>query len=265
MRVAQRPQPQAAVFDFDKLVAEPGRRAMMELRGDPDAPRRRGPKRKPTEKIEFAKGMDYWTRALPALAAAYDHTCAYACVRLDAFLDGGTVDHWKPKSRCPDLAYRWDNFRYASRTMNTRKGDDEGLCDPFEVRHEWVVLNLVTFALSPAPAPGLDEATRRWVQYTLDVLQLDRQPMRARRLAAWNLYESAPSPYTWWLMARDCPLVVRRYVRQRGEPPPEALPLYTSPQPAAQTAPHLDAEPSPLPPSGPLPSVPQGEAGGADC
>lgn len=220
MRVERRPPPDPAVFDFDKQVAEPGRRALLELRGDPGAPRRPGPRRKPTQKIVFVRGMEYWTRALPALAEVYAHTCAYACVRLDAALDGGTVDHWRPKSRHPDLAYHWDNFRYASRTMNARKGEDETLCDPFTVCDEHVVLDLVTFAL--APAPGLDDATRQRVRHHLEVLQLNRAPMRARREAAWRLYADNPTPYTWRLMARDCPLIERQYVLQRGGLPPEA-------------------------------------------
>lgn len=223
-RVDEQPKPTPPVFDFDNEVRTPGRRLLMELRGDPNAPKRSGPKRRPVAKITSAHLTDFWTRALPTLAETYGHVCAYCCLRIDPETGSRTVDHWKPKDAHPDDAYEWDNFRYATLTMNRRKGIDETLCDPFEVQDEWFVLNLVNFALSPAP--DLPPALGKQVQHTIDVLELDGEPMRKRREAAWNLFFESPTPYTWSLMERDCPLVASQYVRMYGAPPPTALRNY---------------------------------------
>ena len=221
MRVAKKPEPQPPDFDFDTEVRKPGQRLLMELRRDPNAPKRRGPKRKPVAKITSKHLTDYWTHALPSLAKAYDSRCAYCCIPIDPITGGPTVDHWKPKEKHHDDAYEWENFRYASLTMNRRKGTDETLCDPFDVQDDWFVLNLVDFALSPLPT--LPKALRKQVEHTIKVLELDHEPMRKRREAAWNLYSDNPSPYSWALMERDCPLIAKQYVRAYGAPPFAAL------------------------------------------
>lgn len=224
MHVAPKAEPAPPGFDFDGKVRRPGKRLLMELRGDPKAPKRPGPRRKPVAKIQAKHLTDYWTRALRHLAVAYRRTCAYACLRIDPAIGNATVDHWKPKEKYPDRAYEWANFRFASLTMNRRKGTDETLCDPFKVQDDWFLLDLVTFALSPSPT--LTATLRRRVEHTIDVLELDRQPMRKRREAAWKLYADKPSAETWRHMKRDCPLVARQYLAQRGLPPELAPPRH---------------------------------------
>lgn len=228
MHVAPQPEPKAPGFDFHAKVRLPGQRLLMELRGDPKAPKRSGPKRRPVAKITPKLLTDYWTAAIPSLAECYAEVCAYCCVRIDPATGSSTVDHFKPKHAHPDDAYEWDNFRYATLSMNSRKGSDETLCDPFQVRDDWFLLNLITFGLDPHPSLANRPALRAQVQHTIDTLELNLELMRNRRKAAWDLYASVPTPYTWWLMARDCPLVAWQYVRQRGGPPAEALPQWAS-------------------------------------
>lgn len=229
MRVLPQPEPKGQGFDFHAKVRVPGRRLLMELRGDKNAPKRSGRKRSPVAVITQELLTEYWTLALPTLAECYADVCAYCCVRIDPETGSRTVDHFKPKHAHPDAAYEWDNFRYATLTMNRRKGIDETLCDPFQVGDDWFLLDLVTFGLDPHPSLAKGSPVRAQVQHTIDTLELDREPMRNRRKAAWDIYADTPTPYTWWWMARDCPLVARQYVRQRGGPPDEALPLYTPP------------------------------------
>lgn len=212
IRVTPKPEP----GDFDAKVRGPGQRLLKEFRGDPTASKRPGPKRKPVQKIAPSMLVDYWTHALSDLAKAFDHVCAYACVRIDPVTGAPTVDHFKPKESHPDDAYAWENFRYACKTMNTRKGTDEGVCDPFSVTDGDFVLNLVTFALSPNPRLSPEDRAR--VEHTISKLGLDTQPLRDRREAAWKLYADDPSPRGWTALQRDCPLVAREYVRQRGAP-----------------------------------------------
>ena len=203
---------------FEKEVREPGRRLLMELRGDAHAPRRRGPRRKPVAKITSDMLEDYWTRCLDDLAEAFHHVCAYSCFRIDPITGARTVDHFKPKQnpKHHDLAYEWTNYRYASLTMNRRKGEDEGVCDPFEVEDGWFEVNLATFALRATS--HLPDDIRARVIHTIELLGLDRQEMRARREAAYELYQQDKTRDGWRRMEEDCPLLAREYRRQRGEP-----------------------------------------------
>jgi hypothetical protein len=161
---------------------------------------------------------DFWTRCLPQLAAAFQDVCAYACVRIDPVTGAPTVDHFRPKENAAhqDLAYEWSNYRYACKTLNTWKGTDEAVCDPFAVQDGWFVVNLVTFAIGPAP--GLPPAVNARVVHTIARLRLDSDLLRRRREAAWRLFEDDWSVRGWAALQRDCPLVAREFSRQRGLP-----------------------------------------------
>ena len=45
----------------------------------------------------------------------------------------GTIDHFRPKSKYPKLAFVWSNYRLAGQAINMRKGDSEDVVDPFTV------------------------------------------------------------------------------------------------------------------------------------
>jgi hypothetical protein len=213
-RVQSRPEP----ANFEATVRVPGQRLLKERRGDPSASPRPGPKRKPVATITPAMLVDYWTRCLDDLAAAFDHVCAYSCVRIDPMTGARTVDHFLPKSKAEhlDVAYEWSNYRYACNVMNTRKGDHMGICDPFEVEDGWFELNLVTFGLKPAP--HLSGDLRVKVERTIELLELDGDAMRTRRADAWERYAADRSPAGWKRLVEECPLVALEYRRQRGAP-----------------------------------------------
>ena len=214
MRFAPKPEPAT----FDRKVRFPGRRALKELRGDKTAPKRAGRPRKAVAKIKGSDLPAFWTECLGDLRAAFDEVCAYACVWIDDTTTFGTVDHFEPKAVEPDLAYEWSNFRYASQPMNQRKDDDPKICDPFAVSDGDFVLDLVTFGVTPAL--GASSA----VQYTINELELDSEPLRQRRAAAWELFAANPNAAGWAMLVADCPFVAREYVRQRGLPPEASLP-----------------------------------------
>lgn len=211
---------------FDEKVRKPGLRILKELRGDPSASTRTGPRRKQVQEIKPHMLRDLWTDCIDDLAVAFDHVCAYSCIRIDAITGSRTVDHFKPKATCPDDAYEWDNYRYACGVMNRRKERLKGgeVCDPFLIEDGWFELSFLTFSLKPSARLSPEDDQR--VQATIDCLELDGRAMRKRREEAWNKFEKNRSRDGWRQMEDDCPLVAREYIRQRGapefpgEPPP---------------------------------------------
>lgn len=207
---------------FDATVRKPGLRALKELRGDPTAPKRKGRKRKHThvQKIKSDMLTDYWTACLDDLAAAFNHVCAYSCIRVDVVVGDRTVDHFKPKASYPDDAYEWDNYRFSCGRMNKRKDrinrKGKQVCDPFLIENGWFELSFLTFGLKPNAS--LSSEDRQRVQETIDCLELDGEEMRKRRAEAWDRFANNPSAVGWKLMEDDCPLVAREYIRQRGVP-----------------------------------------------
>lgn len=157
IRVSPAPEP----ADFAERVGEPGERVLRELRGDPAAPRRRGPKRRQLD-------PSIWARILPDLRRVYHRRCAYTALLVFPEVRD-SVDHFKPKEneRFRDLAYTWGNYRYALLDANRIKGADEVL-DPFEVQDDWFSLNLDSFKVEttesfPSHLRPLWEATERIV------------------------------------------------------------------------------------------------------
>ena len=65
----------------------------------------------------------YWRSCLDELYEAYDGICAYLAIYIERTAGGVTVDHYAPKSKRPDLAYEWDNYRLSSSIVNSRKRD----------------------------------------------------------------------------------------------------------------------------------------------
>ncbi|MBY0505193.1 MAG: hypothetical protein K2X03_14870 [Bryobacteraceae bacterium] len=81
---------------------------------------------------------------LPDLYEAYSRTCAFAAVRIERVTGFRSVEHFKPKSQYPELAYDWDNFRLVCGLMNGRKKDYADVLDPFELPENTFTLNPVS-------------------------------------------------------------------------------------------------------------------------
>jgi hypothetical protein len=118
----------------------------------------------------------YWRSCLADLCLSYGGICAYSSLWLPSEI---SVDHFKPKSSYPALAYEWSNYRLASRRVNKNKGDSEDVLDPFAVVLGWFVLDLATLRVNPEGS--LDHQVKRSVQRTIDILKLNDEPfVRAR-------------------------------------------------------------------------------------
>jgi hypothetical protein len=209
IRVDRAPEPES----FDAEVRQPGLLALRELRGDPTAPKRPGPKRKHAPAL--------WTQALPALREAYRRVCAYSAFYIHP-QGRDTVDHFVARDVDLDQAYEWDNLRYAALDVNRLKGARPFL-DPFEIEDHWFVLNLATFKVEAAVQ--IPHAHRQTWDNTLRVVN-DVQYVEARR---WyheryfgrRLYPFDPDePIPLSLLEAEAPFVARQ-LRLQGRLRPE--------------------------------------------
>lgn len=118
---------------------------------------------------DFKKAKaQYWNDSLDDLARAYKNICAYCCFYLPL---GGSVDHFKPKTKHPVLAYEWSNFRLAHAKINSYKGNSEAVLDPFNIQPGWFVLDFTNFHVKANPTAAAD--VRAQVEETIRVLRLN--------------------------------------------------------------------------------------------
>ena len=112
------------------------------------------------------KGHEYWRTAMDDLLIAYDKTCAYSGSWTyrhsgsgGSNLNQSSVDHFLPKSKYPDQAYEWSNYRLARARLNNRKADHEDILDPFMLQGRWFVLDFRSFLVLPNPILSGDDKT----------------------------------------------------------------------------------------------------------
>lgn len=185
-----RVEPATEPADFDKKVRQPGLRAMAELVGEPNLPKRRGRKRAviaaSREAIPADKFPALWTEALPELLEAYGRVCAYMSFYIEPVTGAASVDHMLPKSLNWREVYEWRNYRLASARMNSRKNDYRDVLDPFEIEDNWFRLELVGYQVIPAPQLPADIEVQ--VQATIDRLKLNDYECRKLREAYATAY-----------------------------------------------------------------------------
>jgi len=179
IRVEPADEPQS----FNEQVRKPGLRAIAEMVGEPDLPKRRGrPRKKVAETREGISGDEFppfWTEALPDLMEAYGRLCAYVCIYIERVTGGGSVDHMLPKSRAWQDVYEWQNYRLACTLMNARKNNYQDVLDPFEVEEGWFRLELTGYQV--IPGADLDPAIEARVLATITRLSLnDRDCLKVR-------------------------------------------------------------------------------------
>ena len=145
--------PKPEYTEFDNQVRRPG---LAFLKKTP----------KPTS-ADFKK-HGYWRRAMPHLRAAFSSACAYTTCHM---VDGGTIDHFLPKTLCPHLAYEWENYRLARQKMNQRKGDTTEVVDPFTIKTGWFVLDFPSCLVRPGRE--LSVVLRKRINSTINILQLN--------------------------------------------------------------------------------------------
>jgi hypothetical protein len=109
----------------------------------------------------------FWTPFNKALCEEFVHRCGYYAM----WIHKGTVDHFIAKTKNPDLAFEWRNYRFLGSDLNSKKGDSGDFLDPFEVRDEWFEIELPSLVLkitSELTEPEL----RKKAEFTLQKLDL---------------------------------------------------------------------------------------------
>jgi 5-methylcytosine-specific restriction endonuclease McrA len=101
---------------------------------------------------------DYWKVIIPDLYDAYRGICAYTCHWISDDTGWKTVNHFKPKRKYPEEAYRWSNYRLVCGVFNGRKSDYEDVLDPFTLQEGWFVIVFPSLQLKPASHLTEDDA-----------------------------------------------------------------------------------------------------------
>lgn len=113
----------------------------------------------------------YWTWCEPHLREAFRTRCGWAAMTITS----GVVEHFISQAEFrverPELAYDWDNYRYAMPELNSRKGRHR-LLDPFDVRPGWFRISLPSLRLRMTDK--IPNEYRERARQTIEQLGLDR-------------------------------------------------------------------------------------------
>lgn len=189
IRIAQQPE----YSDFDGQVRQPGMAFLAEC---------------PNPTSNQFKKKNYWNRAATELYAAYSGICAYTAVYLP---ERGSVDHFKPKSDHPHLAYEWSNFRLASGRVNSAKGNKAEVLDPFEINDDWFYLDIPECLMRANPA--LPRETRVQINATINSLRLNDDDHYAQERCN-ILMEYASGDVSLAFLQRRYPFLAKEVIRQ---------------------------------------------------
>lgn len=189
-----RPEPEYP--EFDSEVRRPGRAFL---------------KNNPHPSNRDFRSHAYWRKAAGHLKAAYSSLCAYTSLHL---VDVSSVDHFRPKTKYPNLAYEWSNYRLARQKINQRKGDAEDVIDPFQVKSGWFVLDLPSCLIRPGD--GLNQRARDRVNATIATLKLNADDHLVQERCDW-LTELAQGEVTLNFLNRRYPFLAVEVRRQGVE------------------------------------------------
>ncbi len=152
---------------------------------------------------ENSKVEPYWRKCMDQLYASYQGTCAYLAIFFEKVTGAGSVEHFVPKSSLAGKTYEWDNYRLATRKMNSRKRAFDDVLDPFEIGEGWFRLELISGRIYPNGSVSEHSA----IQSTIDRLKLDDGECRAMRKAWFEDYVKGnisadylrrKSPFVWY-------------------------------------------------------------------
>lgn len=122
---------------------------------------------------------DYWSQFKGELAEGFLNLCAYSAM----YEPVGTVDHFISYNEDSNLAYVWNNYRYASGWINSSKNKipSDEILDPFAIEDGWFEILLPSLQLRVSDnIPEDKQAKAEFVLKRLH-LQHDERVLRQRR------------------------------------------------------------------------------------
>ncbi|MDR2346820.1 MAG: hypothetical protein LBE18_12225 [Planctomycetaceae bacterium] len=115
------------------------------------------------------KNRNYWRKIHKDLYKRYSGLCAYTGMW---FADiSKSVDHFRPKSIYPHLAYEWSNYRLTTQKTNSNKSDIDNIIDPFLVQTGWFILEFPSCLIKAGN--NVSKLERTQIEFTINILKLN--------------------------------------------------------------------------------------------
>jgi uncharacterized protein (TIGR02646 family) len=157
------------------------------------------------------KKRDYWKAISLDLYSSYCGICCYTCHWIPPDTGSSSVEHFKPKSTYPNLAYEWSNFRLVCGKLNSRKKDNEDVIDPFNVIDGMFTIDFPSLLIKPAS--GLATATKNLVQSTISRLKLNHEGSCLKNRNEY-LKQYCTGIVTFDFLLSKAPFLAKEIVRQ---------------------------------------------------
>ena len=159
IHIDRKPEPE----DFDSRVRQPGNDFLETC---------------PNPKSKDWSKHSYWNRINTELYESYGGICAYSGQWFSRTQSQISVDHFNPKSRYPETAYEWDNYRLTTQIMNGYKGDKIVL-DPFEIENGDITIDFPSCLVKPRI--NMTPAEKSKVKTTVQILHLNKEEQVEQR------------------------------------------------------------------------------------
>lgn len=145
---------------------------------------------------EQFKRNDFWTEIHDEMYDAYQGICMYCAswtprTPTGASLWQSSIDHFIPKGVFPKLAYDWSNFRLCRNDINTNKGEDLYVPDPFAIRNDWFAIDFATWRVGPSETAPI--YVRNRIRSSFVRLGLNEDAYVEERQAAAAIYVHRPA------------------------------------------------------------------------
>ena len=113
----------------------------------------------------------YWRKYKSTLYECYKGYCAYTCFHIHEMTGSSAIEHILPKQKFPRLAYEWSNYCLACACINSKKGQQIGLLNPFDVSENLFFLILATGFITTNEQHPLSQLAQK----TIDCLDLNNE------------------------------------------------------------------------------------------
>ncbi len=148
-------------------------------------------KKNPAADLKAIRNRKYWKVIRKDLRRNYKSVCSFSAQWCGC---EDNVEHYIPLSwlvanNQRHRAYHWDNFRYASRSINENKGASLDVVDPFQVEYGWFRMEFPSLIIFPGK--NLEQAVWDKVYKTIEILKLNEDSFVECRKAWVDAYVSS--------------------------------------------------------------------------